>query len=115
MRIDVAGCGEVLERGFGILTPAGFAGVGEKTLAVAAIVEGEHVYAGGVQLGQIVEGVAEISVCAMQIEDGVAGMRAAGIHQPESCGAPVSVVANPTGSKARPRLAGVRATVASGW
>ena len=95
---------------------SGFAGVGEQALAVAAIVEGEHVHAGAVQLGQIVERVAEIAVLTVQIENGVAGPRGRlESTSPASWGAPVSVAANPTGSKARPMLAGVRATVAVGW
>ena len=74
----VARAGEVLEGPFGVLPPAVLAGVDESALAVAAVVDGEDGEAGGVEAMEIVEGVAEIAGCAVEIERGVAGEGRAG-------------------------------------
>jgi len=71
--IDVTGCREVGEGRFGVLAHAGFAGVGEEALAIAAIVEGEYIEAGVVEVGESVERVAEIAVCAVEVKGGVPG------------------------------------------
>ena len=72
-RFDVTGCPQVLKRRRGVLAPTGFAGVDEAALAVAAIVEGEDVDAGGVQARHIVERVAEVAVRGVHVKDCVAG------------------------------------------
>ena len=71
--IDVARAGQVAKRRFGVLTPTDFAGVREYALAVAAIVDGEDVGSGGVQFREIVDGVAQVAVRAVEIKHGIAG------------------------------------------
>ena len=68
-RSDVPGSGQILHRPFGILAPVGLAGPHKLALPVAPVVEGQHVYARGVQPGECVHTISQIAVLSVQVED----------------------------------------------
>ena len=107
---EVAGGGEVLPGEGGVLLHAALVGVEGGALAVATVVEGEDVDAGGVEGGEGdgSVGVGEGAVAAGEVEDGGGRVRlpgAAASHHPVSWGVADSSMPKWTGMTGVPAMA----------